>query len=191
VAKTRVQCKLKVSNVNVRMEMAGRDERGNLGVDISLTGAIHLEQVGKLLNDVHANAMLEALFDAEGGLKTPSFTGFTVGTVIKDCTVKLGEGELQVALKDSEINNIALVPAPGRQFEIKARLQTNPNPDQQSTIEFELLKDTVKVIIEGGERVNEDDAQEEMPLEGGDKPAGDEQEEPEEEEAEEPEGAGA
>lgn len=174
----RVQMRLKVNNVNPRMERAGKDERGSLGVDVSLVGSVHLEDLGKLLKDTHAAALLEHMFDAEGNLQTPSFDLINVTTQVKDATIKLGEGKLQETLKDCTLDSITICPKPGRVFDFKSRLKTNPTPKQQSTIEFEFYKDTIKVIVEGGERVHDDEedtGQSEMPLDNDGEKTSDEE----------------
>lgn len=169
----RVQTKLKVSNVNVRMELAGKDARGNLGTDVHFTGIVHLEQAEKLLGDIHASAILRACFDAEGGLRTPTFKKFDVGTEIKDATVTLGAGKLRTVVRDAKVNQIVLIPTPGNQFELKLRMQANLPPKDQSTLEYEFYKDVVTFIVDGGERVHEEDGQTGLALNGGGEGEGD------------------
>lgn len=181
--KVRIQTRLKIDSVEPNIEKAGAGARGSLRTKIVLTGSLHLEDAQKLLGDVHANAMLDACFDSVGGLRTPVFKKLVVTTTIKDATLILGEGELRTELKDSSIDSISLVPQTGKLFTFKANAKTNPKPKQQNTIEFELLDDTVKVIIEGGERVHDHEAQHEMPLDPG-AGQGEREEEREEEPAE-------
>lgn len=183
----RVQTRLKVNHINVRMEMAGKDEKGNLAADISLTGSVHLEQVGQLLTDDHAAALLGHLYDGEGNLISSSIAALTISTTIKDCKISLGEGPDRVQFKDAKLDSIKLVPMAGRQFDFSARLQVHPTAKEQTTIEFDLLKTVVKVIVEGGERISDEDGQAEIPLDGksGEGPeAGAAEEEREEEGAE-------
>jgi hypothetical protein len=178
---SKVQTLLKVNNINVRMEMAGREEKGNLAVDIALTGSVHLEQIGQLIDDDHLNALLGHLYDADGNLISPSIEKLQLGTEIKDCKVHLGEGANRISLKDSKLDSICLTPMPGRQFDFAARVQTHPTAKDQATLEFDLLKTVVKVIVDGGERINERADQAEMPLDGK---SGEGGSEPVEEEAE-------
>lgn len=165
--KIRVQTQLKLTNVNPRVEMAGRDEKGSLAVDLAFSGSIHLKELTKLLDDEHASAMLEHLYNAEGDLQTTAFDKLTIGTKVKDCVIQLGTKDDGVVLKDSSFDKITLVPKPGRHFDITARAQVHPTPKQQNTIEFDFYKTVVKVIVDGGTRILDTAAQEEMPLEPG------------------------
>ncbi len=162
--KIRIQTRLTVEKPKPKMEKAGKGGRTFAKVFI-LKGSLHLADVQKLLQDEHVYNTLEHTFDAAGGLHTTAFKSLQFRTAIKDCTITLGEGKLQAALKDCLIEKIKLVPKPGRLFDIKAAVHTNPTPKQNNTLDFELLDAEVKVIIEGGERSNENPDQAEMSLE--------------------------
>jgi hypothetical protein len=162
--KVRVQTKLTIEKVKPGIDKAGKGGR-TFKTEIEVVGAVHLAEIQKLLGDEHVYNMLEPLFDAEGGLHTDALEQIKIATIVKDATVTLGDGNLRTQLKDSLIDSIQLVPKPGRLFDLKAKIHTNPTPKQNNTIEYELLQDTVKVIIEGGERVNEGAEQAEIPLE--------------------------
>lgn len=162
--KVRVQTKLTIDKVKPGIEKAGKGGR-TFKTEIDVSGSVHLAEVQKLLGDEHLYNMLEPLFDVNGGLATEALEQIKVATIIKDATVTLGDGDLRTPLKDSLVDSIQLVPKPGRLFDLKAKIHTNPTPKQNNTIEYELLEDTVKVIIEGGERVNEGTEQAEFPLE--------------------------
>lgn len=160
-----VQVMLSLDKVKVDHEKAGK-ARGNHCATLELSGSIHLEDVQKLLSDEHANNMLGFLYNGDSELATQAFAKLTVGTVIKDATVTVGEGKLQTELKDALVEDLIFIPQAGRQLEFSCRVHANPKPKQQNTIEYELLKEVIKVTFSGGKRVNESKDQQELPLEG-------------------------
>lgn len=160
-----VQVMLSLDSVKIDIEKAGK-ERGSHVATLGLSGSLHIDEVQKLLDDEHVSNLLGFLYDGDMQLQTQAFGAMKIDTTIKDTVVSLGTGKLQTELKDTLVDDIKLTPKAGRQFDFECKVHANPAPKQQNTIEYEFLKDTIRVTFAGGKRVNENKDQQELPLEG-------------------------
>ena len=165
--KVRVQTQLHLGKVETGMELAAGSGEGDLRLGLSFTGTIHLKELGKLLDDEHAAALFDHMYDGDAILQTAIFDNIKVGTTVKDCIIQLGNKDDGCILPDSILDKIELVPRPGRTFDIKVRAIVYPKPKQESKIVYEFYKRIIKVIVDGGTRLLDAVDQTEMPLEPG------------------------
>lgn len=142
----RFEALLTIVNCNMRAEKSG-DDVGPLGVDIKLSGTIHLETMGNILSDPHAQALLDHLCDAEGNLRTDAIDRVVFNTEHKMVTAELHVGPDHVKFEDGKFNQISAEPRIGKTFDFSGRLQVHPTSKQLGRL-GEMLGSEAKVIVE-------------------------------------------
>lgn len=128
-----IKATLKLEHVNLRSERHGDEEGADTGVDLKLTGALLVSQMGQFWHNPETWNRLQGAFweDEPEELKVVGIGFVPNDSDFKNCRVDLRpEFSDDLALSECSVNQHKFRPLPGGLCEVKLRVQCHPDREE-------------------------------------------------------------